>query len=419
MFEKLEEKPLNYWEEESYIGVIQKRENITIEEINDAINNIRKDNEIEIVSIKELTSKEVGNIIFKYEENRYQIYFYPESYNYNNSFYWGNFQISEEEERRLKESKICIKFAMKFSNDAKKSFKAQLRLMLAMLPNSVCVVDESSERSLPVKWAKMIADSQYEINARDLFMVQAVSDEKDKVWLHTHGLARCGITELEILESNKEHFQTHYNIINSYASMLLENEKYKTEMKEGYFIGYLCNGHPIVVTHRIWTEGLKEYEESILGGFSDRIQEHNTKTSPIFIYKTEQDQIESKISKVTEYDNLIELNPIFFFSKEETENMKNIAQERFKMLDTKILKDANKIEAKIGILVGEEENEYMWAEILNIEENNIKARIQEDAYQIKDLKEGSIIETSIDSIADWQIEYEGKIIKPDNVYFYR
>jgi len=74
---------------------------------------------------------------------------------------------------------------------------------------------------------------------------------------------------------------------------------------------------------------LKEYKNLDLGGPQDREDGHNTKTSLIFLYKSEEDEENKVLTKVSEFNDLWGENPIFFISDEETARMKSLAMERF------------------------------------------------------------------------------------------
>ena len=63
-----------------------------------------------------------------------------------------------------------------------------------MIPNQIGVLDESAEKMLPAKWVTMSANSKILPSSKSLFSIQVVINEDKRIWLHTHGLCRCGIT---------------------------------------------------------------------------------------------------------------------------------------------------------------------------------------------------------------------------------
>ena len=130
---------------------------------------------------------------------------------------------------------------------------------------------------------------------------------KNEVWLHTHGLCRCNLHEIEILGSNKDDSGTHYDLISSYACRLLD-ENNPVEEDDGNEIGeetinmgVFYNGEPIVATSKKWINALKYYPKDILGGIEDRKESHNSKTNILFLYGSEEDFNKNRLRKPTEF----------------------------------------------------------------------------------------------------------------------
>lgn len=93
---------------------------------------------------------------------------------------------------------------MPFGKDHKSSFHFQLKLIDALMPEPVAIIDESAEQIFSGQWAHLAAASNTPPSPQYIYQIHAVTDEKDEVWLHTHGLARCGLPEIEILDAGKK-----------------------------------------------------------------------------------------------------------------------------------------------------------------------------------------------------------------------
>ena len=115
-----------------------------------------------------------------------------------------------------------------------------------MLPDALAVIDDSSEKILSGRWVALAAESEVPPAPRYLYTAQAVSGEEDCVWLHTHGLNRCGRPELEVLASTKDNYQEHYNVLETLANRILEDEEVP-EFGSPYF---LASSQSISVTTR-------------------------------------------------------------------------------------------------------------------------------------------------------------------------
>lgn len=411
---KLIEKPLNYWEEKSYMMGIPPTDSDDV--FKKGIERLSSSKDFKLKD----TSCDVNGVVtlnIVYEDHEYEVGIYwggisvPESYLYRNSLF------SQEEKTLLLNARKAITVFMEFGEQAKKAFQLQLKIILTLIPDLIGVVDESAEKLLPAKWVKMTATSKVLPSAKDLFNVQAVTSEDKNVWLHTHGLCRCGLTEIEIVDSNEKHAEQHYNLINTYAMYLLDKKEPFNPIYNGAYIGNLINNNPVVVTSVPWVEGIKEYKKLKLGGPKDRENGHNTKTSLIFLYTSEEEEKNHILNKVSIYDELWGENPIFFFSDEETERMKQLAIERFSYVKEAFKNKENVILLKIGLpLKTKGKFEHIWFELLEIKGNKLQAKLTQEPYDVPDMHTGDIAWYTIEDITDWIIYTKEIAISPNNAY---
>lgn len=411
----LEELPLGYWEEKSYMLVVPK------EYTEDLITGIfERVANIEGVEIKEkrfLTENEPGGIRLIYENEEYEVGFYPSNFGVQELYINRTYYFSDEELEELKNARNALTIFMEFNKDPKKSFHLQLKLAIAMVPNLIGIMDESAEKMIPLKWAIMAANSSVTPSSNDLYTVQAVSNESGEVWLHTHGLCRCGLTELEILQSDRENYNNHYNLLSTFAGYLIDKKNQFNPQGNSAYIGILQNRHPVVVTCISWTKGLKEYKNLVLGNIDDRKDGHNTKTSLIFIYKSEEDEKNGRISKVSEYNNLWGENALFFISDEETAKMKALAMERFHFVKKQFEKTQNRIIIKIGLPVDTEDRlEHIWFELIGFEGDKFKATLLQEPYDVKNMHMGDEGLYTVESVTDWTIYTSDFVVTPKNAY---
>lgn len=400
--------PLNYWEEESYIIIPYKDEQLEKEDINNKLSKIEN---FKLKGFAECSEDKFGRFVFDYNSDNYEINYIIDSFNMPDSTDVQLEKFSEEELLEIKKCDKCLVLSMEFDGDFLKQYKMQLLLSYFLLPDLICIIDESSENIIHYKQINFISKSSCMPSSSILYRIHAVVD-KDKIWIHTHGLSRCGLPELEIVESNKENYLFHYNIIYTLADILISRG---ISEDNKYFIGYVNENIPLLVTLKSWVDGLKEYSNIDLGGPIDRKMEHNTNYNIIFTYESEENMKKNICDRINVYDNLWDDEQLFFITNEETERMKIMAQENFDYVK-KYFDNGCKILIKIGIKINDDSCEHMWFELLDInDDNTFKAKLLSTPYNVE-LKEGDIDTYKIEQITNWTIYYEDEEYDPNNVY---
>ena len=310
---------------------------------------------------------------------------------------------------------------MVFGVNALSSYHLQLKLIHAMLPDALAVIDDSSEKILSGRWVALAAESEVPPAPRYLYTAQAVSGEEDCVWLHTHGLNRCGRPELEVLASTKDNYQEHYNVLETLANRILEDDEVP-EFGSPYFMAYVAEGMPLVVTLIDWEEAVELYEPDMLGGKRDRKDGHDRDTCVVFVYPSQESADKGEFYPLDIYDKFMKENPVFMISNEETDRMRAQAVERISYLFDAAADQDNHILVKIGLLVDEEhktqdnEREHIWFELLEVSGDRFQAKLTQEPYYIKDMHEGFVGEYGPEDVTDWLIYTPEGRISPDDVY---
>lgn len=320
----------------------------------------------------------------------------------------------------VRTAQTALVAAMEFGEDPLASYHAQLKVIDAMLPDKLAVLDDSSEKLLSPLWVSLAASSQIHPSPNYIFTVQAVGGEDGQVWLHTHGLNRCGISDLEILESDRDNYQSHYHIIANAASRLLEMEE--LQPKEPLYLGRLAEDVGLVITLVPWEEAVEAYDGQKLGGRQDRQEGHNGNTCAIYVYVTPEDYEAGKYQPVTIFDEILAENPLYWLSNKETDRMKALALERLDYMKEAFAEEGNQILIKVGLLVDKEfrsddnDKEHIWFELLALEESEFQARLTQEPYYIEGLHEGDENWYRYEQITDWLIFTPEGRISPDDVY---
>lgn len=412
---KLQEQPLYYWEEKSFMMAIPKNEDTDI--LRTALNEISSSKEIVLKENKYDVEKNFVSLKVEYEDTTYEVGIYVGGVSVP-EYYVNSYIFDEETRDSLLKAKKALTIFMEYKGNPKKCYHLQLKLACLMVPDLIGVLDESAEKMLPAKWVIMAAKSNVLPGSKNLFSVQSIVDEKgEKIWLHTHGLCRCGYTELEIVNSDKEHQFCHYNLILTYGMYLLDGHDNFDPRVDGAYIGRLTTSDPIVVTCRSWVNGLEEYPKLDLGGLKDRATAHNSMTSIIFLYMSEENQKKGIVSKLSTYDDELKDNPLFFYSDEETARMKSLAMENFEYIKKGFKSKDNTVILKIGLPLDDKGNfEHIWFELLEIKGDKFKAKLTQEPYYFPDIHEGYEDWYTKENVTDWIIYTKNFSVTPDTAF---
>lgn len=358
----------------------------------------------------------------EYNGDTYRFEIYPERYHIPEMFRVQHFFRDVDVEEIDKRS-LGLIVALEFSDKILDSYHLQLKIIDSIFPETVGVIDYSAEKILSGVWASLAAKCSTPPAPRYIFTAQAVYSSDDNVWLHTHGLNRCGLMELEIMGSTKETSQNHYHVIESVASRLID-EPDTFEDGDAMFVARFSNNQPLVVTWVPWQEAMETIEEGTLGGHEDRTDEsgHNGYTGSLFVYETPDDMENGRYSHISIYDELLNDNPMFMFTNTETARMKSLAIERVDYMKKAFANGAKGVLVKVGLVVDEEyktetnEREHIWFELKNVEEDTFTAELTQEPYMVSGIHTGDVGTYSYEDITDWLVFTEEDRISPDEVY---
>lgn len=325
--------------------------------------------------------------------------------------------IPEEAKKEMEQNKKALYLETVFGDNNLKSYLNQLKVLTIACPELILIIDLSAEKYISKEWAFMAIRDQLLPSPTYLYSVQSIVDDNDNVWMHTHGLNRCGIIELEVMGATRENAQLFFPVVDSVACRFLDGNM----SKEKEFI-YL--GHDIAVTWLPWEKEIENYGE-IIGGKEDR-KNHGDPSGILFAYVSPDDYENGNYVHLSEIAETLEENPVFFYSNSETERMASLAIGRFNQFrDTFFEKKENfYFYVKMGLKVDEDkvenigEKEHLWFEIKNIDvdSNEIEAVLINQPYGIDGLNEGDTIKKHVSYMTDWLIKSPHGDINPDSVY---
>lgn len=415
------DKPENTWQKEtSFMLVIPKNET-DINSLELLAERLKK-SESELMTLKDSKTTKNGLVLLvKAGDLEYTVRLDTMEVEIPNIFRIQHMfrDIDMDEIQRQKKGLVV---EMLFDEHILESYHTQLKIISQLLPDCLAVLDHSSEKVLSGKWIQLAAKSSVPPSPRYIFTVQAVSGDTDEVWLHSHGMNRCGLPELEILNSTKDMFNDHYNIIEIMAKRLLESGKPPKE-KEPMYLAMVADGIPLMATVVYWKEAVRKYPANILGGASDRKEGHNENTDVIFCYPNPKAIKKKQYCEVSVYDEYLNKNPIYMLTNQETERMRRLAAERLEYMLKMFGRKNISILVKVGLETDEEYKkeqgngyEHIWFDLKEKHADTFSAELTQEPYYIKNLHEGAVMTFPYSQITDWIIFTPDGRVTPDDVY---
>lgn len=410
-----------YYETESYMIIIPQKEmddDLTLNFIPDRIKEIEG---VEIMPIGE-DEENKPTIRIRYNDEVFNInyLFYP--VHLNNTASKIRHQFSDEEFERMQQTQIGICVAMEFGSNYMDSYHLQLKIVDAIMPDALAVIDESAEQLLSGRWVHLAAVSSVPPPSAMMFVVQAVSDEQTgNVWMHTHGLARCKVPELELLGIDIDNYQAFGGILNSTARVIL-NENKHVEPYSSIYVGALNEDTPLNVTLVPWTDAISDMPAEALGGKVSRKYNHNSHSAAIYYYPSEQAEERKEVHPLKQLEGQFGDNEIYFFSARESDHMHLRALERIDYMVKAARENPENAIVKLGIRTDDStdedpQKEHIWFEIVAMTgDRTFMAKCLNQPYWVSTLKQGDINTYGVEQITDWVIRIGENTYTPDDAY---
>lgn len=314
----------------------------------------------------------------------------------------------------------------------------QLAVLNAIAGESYAVFDAITANYFSGSWLAEMAESLTPPNPTLFFTIHAIGDRDDKdennYWLHTHGLLKFGLPELEIVKGHKNSLYIYQNLINSTALQLFDDNQ--NWQQEKILVAYTENT-PIYVSFKPWQEAITSnllvekkgifHKKTIpfTGDLTDRDEYHSKPSLVIFANIDDHIQELSKHSSVLNDDN----HMMTYLPSSETNRMASLASEKFNWIAecfTKHPPEADNWEyiTKIYCPNQDDEDEYgehMWFNLLEIDHETLKVELLNEPFNLPEFKAGEIYHLPISMMTDWKI-YSSPwqtAIAPDDIFILR
>lgn len=353
----------------------------------------------------------------------------------------ARFPLTQEELKSCANLRKGVAVVIEGGNNPYDTYKLQLLMLCTIVPQVLLVVDESSEQIYPGDWVRFASQLKSDVDSQCLFSIQAVSD-RNRVWLHTHGLSRFKLGELEILDCPQESYNSYGSLLDGLATSYLNGTE-KMEAYQPQLVAHLDNDKPLVSALVPWPEAVQFYSshlgDEFLGSAKDRDSHHNALSYAIFCYENEADYKAKHLKPLTVYGNQINSQTVVLYSQRETLHQQQQAQETLKYLlyyaschpitilvkvaltvdeanqaskpispkQLQQIAEANE-KAKLegnesGLNIEQPPVELCWFVILNVYDNGtMQGRLDNEPFYISNLHTGDLMNITPDVIVDWR-----------------
>jgi hypothetical protein len=303
-------------------------------------------------------------------------------------------------------SRFFVSVSGKLGRNALDSLHAQVRLLAAVAPDAVAMVDANALHARTGDWMRDAASASVAPSPASFFTVHSVFGDAPKhreTWLHTHGLHRMGSIELDIVGIRRRHAPALTELLNNVARYFLE---FGVPHPDTRFDA--SQGLPLVWLP--WEDGLAHVHETV-GRPADRDADHCNERGILLASMLETPKL---LESPACYVPLIESDPIFYVSPRETERMQRLARERlpsFLALQARFAKNRKwEFHVKLGIpsdgngqgkpLGG---TEHLWFDVHQATPASVEATLLSHPWSIPDLRAGQLGIYDLHFLTDWSI----------------
>lgn len=432
---------LEYWEGCSIFWLIPSTPNVVdLEQTVETFRHIDFISDFDLIEQEDDDNEQVC-CSFVYQNNTYMVTLHTapisgEDFVQDHSVLNRHTIFSTDELDSFSNATSSLVLSMMLDGSPLRAYHLQIKLSVALMPHLLAVYDESAEQIKSGRWIKQTAASSALPLPLSMVNFHTVGDSEEDVWLHTHGLCRCGLSELEMLHLNSDTYHTAMSIMETLIMNRLYLLDTESEIDDDILgrnfsaiqIGFFSDELPAVVTDVPWNEALTYYPKNICGGWHDRKEGHNNYTSVLMLYPGEAEEMLNEPVVIGDMIDKIGDNPLLWVSKDHTRNMEIMAQNQWKYVVQALQLNGfdhhqYDIVAKVGLpIVNEKDNsseidkEHIWFEVIEADGDGFTGRLTQAPFYIPDIKEGDVKKLSLDMISDWAIYTPKARFDPDNAY---
>ncbi len=246
-----------------------------------------------------------------------------------------------------------------------------------------------------------------------LYTIHFVVGEGDAAWLHTHGLARAGCPDLDVLGVPREDAGVAGEVIQAVAAQLLEVPPDGPIATHQFGQGLAVALHP-------WREVAEDFPPDILGGEDDRDDAYHGGARWIL---GESDGVaEGRLVPLGPTLDRMADNPILYVTLAATRRMEVLSRERWPQAAMAYYSGASadrRLLVKLGYPVDgsdrDREREHLWFEVQRIGKGTVEARLLNQPYRIARLAVDDVGVHDLALLTDFALHTSRGVYTPETI----
>lgn len=309
-----------------------------------------------------------------------------------------------EAQTAIAASRWCVGAKLVLGADPTEDLHFQLAVLAALAPRGLALLDVVALRLHHMVWLRESAASSAPPSPAALYTIHSVGEGDAPRWLHTHGLLRCGMVEIEMFDVPAGDSGALGHLLNVVAAMFLEH-------------GLPPPGTPVAAGAGIdvvwlpWEKALAVRPPRTQGGREDRDDPHSVPSAVLFARAPKLlGLFGSGLAPIARLAARLDDSPVLFVSTAETRRMELLARERLPLLRALFAElqgnESFVFVVKLGFeTAGGDDGarEHLWFEVHGFRGDLVDATCTNAPMAVPTLREGQRGEHELARLSDWSI----------------
>ncbi|MBI4613392.1 MAG: DUF4026 domain-containing protein [Planctomycetes bacterium] len=300
--------------------------------------------------------------------------------------------------------------------DPVRSYQRQLSVAAALADDLVVACLDVSSFTLRSNLSlRELASSPAPPRPDALYTIHLVYNGDEEAWLHTHGLARAGAPELDILGVGRGQARVAGEVLQALSAQLLDAGAQVEETG-----GVHVFGHDLAVQLVPWRDAVEELSPGALGGARDRQDEFHGGFRFVCGEATGNALDGSFVPLAPTLERMAG-NPVVYVTHAETRRMEILARERWPLAAMAFFSlepHDRRLLVKLGYRVDggkETDREHLWFEVLTIGKGTVEAKLLNEPYHIGRMKADEVGGHDLALLTDFTLSTPQGTFTPETI----